>query len=81
MKGGQYMALDKGDTAIVRQIAYEVSKEIKKELLTGFAEQIAFHAATCSGKKLWILYGGIAIGSGIGGVAGGMGLLKLMGIL
>ena len=69
------MAFDKSDEAMIEKIAFAVGDKLMKQ----FEEKILFHAATCPSKKLWILYAGIAIGSGIGGVIGGAGLLRLFG--
>ena len=76
------MALNEGDKAIVRDIAFEVGEVLKKS----FTERIEAHQCTCPTAQavgrwrgqLKALAMGIAIGAAIIGSGGTLGLLKLL---
>lgn len=62
--------LDEGEKAIVKEVVAEALKLFKEELAKMFEQQIKLHAATCPGKKMWLLLIGIALGSGVGSALG-----------
>lgn len=79
------MALNDGDKAIVREIAFEASKVVAEELGKAMATKLRLHSLSCPAVKTverWrmMLIGGI-LGGAIIGSGSAVGLLELFKIL
>ena len=74
----EIMKMNKPDKIVIKDIAYAVGDVLMRRFEKTLKDKIEIHAATCPSKKMWILYAGIAIGSGAGGVLGGAGILRLL---